>query len=51
MRQPIGTKVNARASGRFPYAAYYVIREGYILIMAFGHTSRKPGYWRSRLKR
>jgi hypothetical protein len=35
---------------RFPYAAYFVIRNEYVLVMAFGHTSRRPGYWRHRLK-
>ena len=36
---------------RFPYAAYFVIRNEHVLVMAFGHTSRRPGYWRRRLKR
>jgi len=35
---------------RFPYAAYFVVREEHVLVMAFGHTSRRPGYWRHRLK-
>lgn len=34
---------------RFPYAIYYALREDHILIMAIGHTSRKPGYWQHRL--
>ena len=36
---------------RFPYVAYFAIRDGQVLVLAFGHTSRKPGYWRDRLKR
>ena len=35
---------------RFPYVAYFVIRDEYVLVLAFGHTSRRPGYWRNRLK-
>ncbi|KYF74777.1 hypothetical protein BE17_20015 [Sorangium cellulosum] len=35
---------------RFPYVAYFVIRDEHVLVLAFGHTSRRPGYWRSRLK-
>ena len=35
---------------RFPYAAYFVIQNDHVLVMAFGHTSRRPGYWRRRLK-
>ncbi|WP_437287550.1 type II toxin-antitoxin system RelE/ParE family toxin [Sorangium sp. So ce406] len=35
---------------RFPYAAYFVIRDEHVLVLAFGHTSRRPGYWRDRLK-
>lgn len=36
---------------RFPYVAYFVVQSETILVMAFGHTSRRPGYWRSRLKK
>lgn len=35
---------------RFPYIAYFVIGDQVVLVMAFGHTSRRPGYWRRRLK-
>ena len=35
---------------RFPYIAYFVVRADHVLVLAFGHTSRKPGYWRHRLK-
>lgn len=33
---------------RFPYIAYFVVQNDVVLVMAFGHTSRRPGYWRSR---
>ena len=35
---------------RFPYVAYFVVRDDQIVVLAFGHTSRKPGYWRDRLE-
>jgi hypothetical protein len=34
---------------RFPYVVYYAVREDHVRVFAFGHTSRKPGYWRGRL--
>jgi plasmid stabilization system protein ParE len=33
---------------RFPYIVYYDIRDEQVRVLAFGHTSRRPGYWRSR---
>jgi predicted ribonuclease YlaK len=35
---------------RFPYTV--VVREtgDEVLVLAFAHTARRPGYWRSRLK-
>ena len=36
---------------RFPYFVIYRERDTVILIVAFAHTSRKPGYWRHRRKR
>ena len=35
---------------RFPYAV--VVRESAeeVLVIAFAHTARRPGYWRHRLK-
>jgi hypothetical protein len=34
---------------RFPYATLYRVHRDYILIVAIMHTSRSPGYWRSRV--
>ncbi len=34
---------------RFPFVIHYVDLPGTIWILAFAHTSRKPGYWRQRL--
>jgi hypothetical protein len=35
---------------RFPYAV--IVRESAVevIVIAFAHTSRRPGYWRGRLK-
>lgn len=35
---------------RFPYGVLYTIEPDYILILAFMHCSREPGYWKSRQK-
>ena len=33
---------------RFPYSIVFYDREDGLVIIAFAHTSRRPGYWRSR---
>ena len=33
---------------RFPYSIVFYERETEIVIVAFAHSSRRPGYWRSR---
>lgn len=33
---------------RFPYSIVFYERETEIVIIAFAHSSRRPGYWRSR---
>ena len=39
-------RVNLRG---FPYFIAFIIRGDLVLIAAVGHTSRRPGYWMSRL--
>lgn len=34
---------------RFPYGIIYQHKAGQLLIVAIGHLSRKPMYWRDRL--
>lgn len=34
----------------FEYTIYYVIKPDRILVAAVAHQSRRPGYWRKRLK-
>jgi len=35
---------------RFPYAIYYMELQDAVWIVAVAHMSRKPYYWRNRLK-
>jgi len=35
---------------RFPFVVHYLDMPDKIWIVAFAHTSRRPGYWKSRLK-
>lgn len=37
-------------TNRFPYGLIYQVRDDLILIVAVAHLSRKPDYWRDRLK-
>ena len=37
--------------GRFPYAVIYVEEPDYVLVLAFAHFKRRPGYWVDRLLR
>ncbi len=50
-RYPFWQRTVARryVLSRFPYVVFY--REGpkNTLILAFAHTSRRPGYWKSRI--
>ncbi|MGH8726847.1 MAG: hypothetical protein ACREV9_01520 [Burkholderiales bacterium] len=34
---------------RFPYDVVFQERVGEIVVIAFAHHSRRPGYWRNRL--
>ena len=36
---------------RFPYILVYRERDNEIQVVAVAHTSRKPGYWKKRLRR
>ena len=36
---------------RFPYAVIYVEEADHVLILAFAHFKRQPGYWVDRLLR
>jgi plasmid stabilization system protein ParE len=34
----------------FPYVIIYSVVQDGVVIVAFAHTHRRPGYWRDRLK-
>lgn len=33
---------------RFPYTIVYRVQPGAVVVIAFAHQSREPGYWRQR---
>jgi hypothetical protein len=37
-------------TNRFPYAIFFEVRPDAVAIVAVGHTARRPGYWKGRLK-
>lgn len=42
---PIRSK---RVSG-FPYRIVYLVQDAELVVIAYAHERRRPGYWRSRL--
>ena len=44
MQRPLQLK----ATSRFPYAVYYRVEHGVIVVLACLHSSRSPEVWRSR---
>ncbi len=47
--RPIGTRMRRVLTNRFPYAIVYLEYRDEFLVVAIAHTSRKPGYWKSRM--
>ena len=43
------TNIRKLALQRFPYLIFYVDYPERIRILAIAHTSRRPGYWKSRI--
>lgn len=41
--------VRSRDVDMFPYRVVYFVRDGELVIVAFAHQSRRPGYWRERV--
>ena len=35
---------------RFPYDVVFVLRPGYVWVIAFAHHARRPGFWMRRLR-
>jgi toxin ParE1/3/4 len=44
-----GTKVQRRRMVRFPYTVFYSNNLHEVYIVAIAHTSRRPGYWKTRI--
>ena len=42
--------VRAKSIRGFPYRIMYVVHEGSVLILAYAHEKRRPGYWEDRLE-
>lgn len=42
--------IRRRLVGGFPFAIVYRRREEVIRVIAIGHTRRRPGYWRTRVR-
>jgi len=51
LRFPLWEKTPARryVVPKFPYVIFYLDRPDSVRILAFAHTSRRPGYWKSRI--
>jgi len=50
-RWPIGKHGTRRyVMRRFPFVIHYIDVPDRIWIVAFAHTSRKPGYWKGRTR-
>ncbi len=42
--------VRSRQVDVFPYRIIYFVRDDELVIVAFAHQSRRPGYWKSRVE-
>lgn len=49
--RPIGNRMRRILTNRFPYAIIYLEYRDETLVVAIAHTSRRPGYWKSRMTR
>jgi len=47
---PLPDGVRAARIRGFPYSLVYCIRTDEVVIVAFAHHSRRPGYWMDRLR-
>lgn len=44
-----GTVIRSQAIRGYPYRIVYTVESGTILILAYAHQWREPGYWSHRL--
>lgn len=47
---PAGRNVRNIPLDRFPFRVVYWVRPADVVIPAVAHTSRRPGYWKNRLR-
>ena len=45
----LGTNAQRRQVKGFPYTIFYLNEPDRVIILAVAHTSRRPGYWKSRI--
>jgi plasmid stabilization system protein ParE len=43
-----GTVIRSKAVGGYPYRVVYAVDRDAVLILAYAHESREPGYWLGR---
>ena len=48
--QKLDNRIRRCPMSRFPYLIVYLVQDDSIFIISVMHTSRKPGYWKNRLK-
>lgn len=41
--------IRAKGIDVFPYRIVYVVRDDEVIVVAYAHERRRPGYWRKRL--
>lgn len=42
-------QIRRKGLERFPYGIIYLVREDEVVVIAYAHERRRPGYWRERL--
>ncbi|MDR1077657.1 MAG: type II toxin-antitoxin system RelE/ParE family toxin [Propionibacteriaceae bacterium] len=40
--------IRRKSAEVFPYGIVYFIRDGEVIVVAYAHEKRRPGYWRKR---
>lgn len=46
---PFGRRMRRILVPKFPYGLIYRVEAARLFVVAVAHTSRRPGYWRSRV--
>ncbi|MCL2089780.1 MAG: type II toxin-antitoxin system RelE/ParE family toxin [Micrococcales bacterium] len=43
-------RVRRKSIDVFPYGIIYFVRDDEVIVVAYAHARRRPGYWRKRLE-